>query len=241
MNACMSMLTMAKVIGYQDPYSQEIFNFCTQQVNYVFGEKGYSFMVGMGQQYPLRVNHISSYNPYDDSPLYNQTLITIENDFLNGLTNNRRIAYGAIVSGPDKSDHYQDDHELYQYSEATQDSSAGIIGLCAGLIEMYGVQSFKPFSDCTLDLGWTQPNASAKPNWPSDDCYHTCNTNNCNYGVTLWGDANKQIVNQSSTPSASASAAGSGSSSSTAPESSHRPLVLLPIALITIIVSSIFL
>jgi hypothetical protein len=240
MNACMAMVTMAKIIGYQDPYSVEMFNFCTQQVNYVFGEKGYSFMVGMGAQYPLRVNHISSYNPYDDSPLYNQTLLTIENDFLQGLTNNRRIAYGAIVSGPDKSDHYQDDHQLYQYSESTQDSSAGIIGLLAGLIDWYGESNFKAFSDCTLDLGWTQPNASAKPNWPADDCYHTCNTVNCNYGVTLWGNSKPQLVNQSSSPSASSSAGGNGATKSTS-DASSSSLVLLPVTLVTIIVSYMFL
>ncbi|KAI9286074.1 Six-hairpin glycosidase-like protein [Umbelopsis sp. AD052] len=242
MNACMAMVTMAKVIGYTDPYSVQMFNFCTQQVNYVMGEKGYSFMVGMGSQYPLRVNHISSYNPYDESPLYNQSLTDIENDFLSGLTNNRRIAYGAIVSGPDKSDHYQDDHQLYQYSEATQDSSAGIIGLLAGLIDMYGSSNFKSFSDCTLDLGWGHPNASAKPNWPSDDCYHTCNTANCNYAVTLWASDNKQIVNTSNVASASASAMGSNpSNKASSSDSSHHTIVLLPITLVTLLVSYMFL
>lgn len=237
MNACMDMVTMAKIIGYQDPYSIEMFNFCTQQVNYVFGEKGYSFMVGMNNTYPLRVNHISSYNPYDDSPLYNQTLETIENDFLSGLTDNRRIAYGAIVSGPDTQDHYQDDHQLYQYSESTQDSSAGIIGVLAGLIDWYGQDNFKAFSDCTLDLGWSHPNASAKPNWPSDDCYHTCNTANCNYAVTLFQSTNKQMVNQTSTSNASASANGAKASQSATSEASHHILSVLYITVATCIVS----
>ena len=25
-------------------------------------------------------------------------------------------------------------------------------------------------------MGWTHSNASAPPQWPADDCYHTCNT-----------------------------------------------------------------
>src|SRR5262249_10632689 len=129
-------------------------------------------MVGYGNgSYPLRVNHISSYNPYDDSPLYNEALPDIQNDFLQNLTLNRRIAYGAIVSGPDNMDRYQDDHVLYQYSEPTQDSSAGIIGMLAGLIEWYGASNFKPFSDCTMDLGFNDPNATKPAQWPADDCY----------------------------------------------------------------------
>ncbi|OZJ07025.1 hypothetical protein BZG36_00224 [Bifiguratus adelaidae] len=214
MNACMDMMVMARHLGYQNSYSTEMANFCTQQINYVMGEKGYAYMVGVNKQYPLRLNHISSYNPFDESPLYNTSLQNVENDFLQGLTNNRRIAYGAIPSGPDPNDHYQDDHALYQYSESTQDSSAGIIGLAAGLMDWYGTQHFPPYSDCNLDLGFSHPNATQQPQWPSDDCYHTCNTQNCNKAITIFGTQQHAItgttLSTASATGASISASGAG-------------------------------
>lgn len=45
------------------------------------------------------------------------------------------------------------------------------------MIEYYGGSNFKAFSDCGLDLGWSHPNASNPPQWPENDCYHTCATN----------------------------------------------------------------
>ncbi|CEL59536.1 hypothetical protein RSOLAG1IB_03469 [Rhizoctonia solani AG-1 IB] len=44
------------------------------------------------------------------------------------------------------------------------------------MIDYYGHSKFKAFTDCGLDLGWSHPNASNPPQWPADDCYHTCNT-----------------------------------------------------------------
>lgn len=49
------------------------------------------------------------------------------------------------------------------------------LGAIAGLIDYYGWDKFEPYTDCGLDLGWSHPNASAPPQWPEDDCYHTCN------------------------------------------------------------------
>ena len=31
-----------------------------------------------------------------------------------------------------------------------------------------------PFTDCGLDLGWSDPHAGPKQIWPSGDCYHQC-------------------------------------------------------------------
>src|SRR5262249_10324011 len=95
---------------------------------------------------------------------------------------------GAVPSGPDELDRYQDEHIKYQYTEPTQDHSANTIGLIAGLIEYYGSDKFKPFTDCNLDLGFGRPNSTQKPSWPDDDCYRTCNTGpQCNYGITVFG------------------------------------------------------
>lgn len=60
--------------------------------------------------------------------------------------------------------------------QVTQDYNAAFTGVNAAMIDYYGQQNFKAFTDCGLDLGWSHPNASNFPNWPADDCYHTCNT-----------------------------------------------------------------
>lgn len=74
-------------------------------------------------------------------------------------------------------DTWHDDRSNYEYSEVTQDYNAAWTGAIAGLIDYYGVDKFEPYTDCGLDLGWSHPNASAPPQWPEDDCYHTCNKN----------------------------------------------------------------
>lgn len=31
-----------------------------------------------------------------------------------------------------------------------------------------------PFTDCGLDLGWSDPHAGPRQTWPAGDCYHQC-------------------------------------------------------------------
>jgi hypothetical protein len=61
-------------------------------------------------------------------------------------------------------------------AQVTQDYNAAFTGLNAAMIDYYGGGKFKAFSDCGLDLGWSHPNASNPPQWPENDCYHTCAT-----------------------------------------------------------------
>ena len=44
------------------------------------------------------------------------------------------------------------------YNEVAIDYNAAFTGAIARLVDFY--DGMKPFSDCTLDLGWTHPNAS---------------------------------------------------------------------------------
>jgi endoglucanase len=62
-------------------------------------------------------------------------------------------------------------------AQVTQDYNAAFTGLNAAMIEYYGASKFQAFSDCGLDLGWSHPNATNPPQWPANDCYHTCATN----------------------------------------------------------------
>lgn len=47
---------------------------------------------------------------------------------------NPQILYGALVSGPDQNDHYEDIREEFLYNEVTLDYNAGFQSTLAGLI-----------------------------------------------------------------------------------------------------------
>ncbi|KAI8815465.1 family 9 glycoside hydrolase [Cladochytrium replicatum] len=174
--------TAATRAGISKDYAREIRRFGIQQINYILGDCGRSWVVGFGNKFPRLPYHKSSYNSLIDYPLRNRTQDVVGDDFLKSRTPNRFILYGAIGGGPNTDDSYYDDREAYQYTEVTQDYNAGWTGALAGVIGYYmsadaGSISFKPFSDCTLDLGWNHPNASEatrRQKWASTDCYHTC-------------------------------------------------------------------
>lgn len=65
---------------------------------------------------------------------------------------------------------------VFLFIQVTQDYNAAFTGLNAAMIDYYGSSNFKAFSDCGLDLGWSHKNASNPPQWPENDCYHTCAT-----------------------------------------------------------------
>ncbi|KAI8812318.1 family 9 glycoside hydrolase [Cladochytrium replicatum] len=165
--------------GVSASYATELRRFGIQQVNYVLGDNGRSWVVGYGEKYPKLPYHKSSYNSLIDYPLRGRPQGDVGQDFLLSRTPNRFILYGAIGGGPNADDSYYDDREAYQYTEVTQDYNAGWTGTLAGAISYYKSKgsTFKPFSDCSLDLGWKHPNASEatrRQKWKSDDCYHTC-------------------------------------------------------------------
>ncbi|RUS30504.1 Six-hairpin glycosidase-like protein [Jimgerdemannia flammicorona] len=182
-NVAFLMLWHAKDLGYNDPYSKQLTTFAIQQINYMLGDCGRSWVVGFGVNSPLRPYHKSSYNSYIDYPLRGQDQSIVGDDFLNSLTLQRFVLYGALVGGPAADDSYYDDRKNYEFTEVTQDYNAGFTGALAGLIDFYGTQNFRSFSDCGLDLGWSHPNASNPPTWPANDCYHTCNKNCTGYEV----------------------------------------------------------
>lgn len=47
---------------------------------------------------------------------------------------NPQILYGALVSGPDRNDYYEDRRDEFLYNEVTLDYNAGFEGVVAGLI-----------------------------------------------------------------------------------------------------------
>ncbi|QRV78636.1 endoglucanase [Ceratobasidium sp. AG-Ba] len=180
-NTSFIMMLYAKLKSWS-PSNQAI-SFSAQQINYMLGDTGRSWVVGFGEGSPVRPYHKSSYNSFIDYPMRGEDNGSQGNDFLNSLTVNRFILYGALEGGPSWDDQFKDDRSAYDlliYStlQVTQDYNAAFTGLNAGMIEYYTSTggSFKAFSDCGLDLGWSHPNASSPPNWPEGDCYHTCAT-----------------------------------------------------------------
>ncbi|KAJ3128768.1 hypothetical protein HK098_003534 [Nowakowskiella sp. JEL0407] len=169
-------------IGFTTEFALELRTLAAQQINYIAGDTNRSWIPGFGQNYPLSPYHKSSYNSFIDFPLRGKPEGDIGTDFLQGNTRNRFLLYGAVVGGPNFNDSYYDDRNAYEYTEVTQDYNAAFTGALAGLIRYYtnkkggsGAEVLKAFSDCNLDLGWNHPNATGKPSYPADDCYHTCN------------------------------------------------------------------
>ncbi|KAJ3145366.1 hypothetical protein HDU89_007119 [Geranomyces variabilis] len=180
-SACTSAIALvhAKVLASnaaEAPFVKQLQTFAVQQVNYILGDAGKSFVVGFGTSPPILPYHKSSYNSILSYPLRGRDQGLVGEDFLLSRTPNRHIAYGALVNGPEVTDQYVDDRENYVYTEVTQDYNAALTFATAGLIDYYSAAKFTPFSDCDLDLGWKHPNATLanKPNWADGDCYHTC-------------------------------------------------------------------
>ncbi|GAB1520078.1 hypothetical protein RhiTH_003151 [Rhizoctonia solani] len=204
------MMNYAKTIGYHEAASNHSVSFSAQQLNYILGDCGRSWVVGFGEGSPVRPYHKSSYNSFIDYPMRGKDNGAQGEDFLNSKTVNRFILYGALEGGPAWDDTFKDDRSSYEYTDKslTQDYNAAFTGLNAAMIEYYGASNFKAFSDCGLDLGWSHPNATNPPQWPEGDCYHTCATT-CNTAVS-GGGSNPNNSNNTAGSSGGGSQSGNG-------------------------------
>ncbi|KAI8914725.1 family 9 glycoside hydrolase [Powellomyces hirtus] len=219
------------------PLMTQLQTFAVQQINYMLGDCGRSWVVGFGENYPKSPYHKSSYNSYIDYPLRGQSQGVVGDDFLNSATPNRFILYGALVGGPEDTDEYVDNRKDYVYTEVTQDYNAAFTGALAGLVDFYGPTNFKPASDCGLDLGWTHPNATqaAKPVYKAGDCYHTCDACTANATTTpgssptAGGDATS--AGAAGTPDAAAGAPADAQNSAPGSAVVNNLGVLIPLAI----------
>lgn len=59
----------------------------------------------------------------------------------------KHVLYGALVGGPDASDHHNDTTADWIYNEVTIDYNAAFVGACAGLYEFYGNDSMQVTPD----------------------------------------------------------------------------------------------
>ncbi|GJQ80641.1 hypothetical protein Trydic_g9226 [Trypoxylus dichotomus] len=112
--------------------NQKYFEFAKSQIDYMLGKEGKSFVVGFGPNYPKRPHHAASSCPNKPQPCGWKQRTSPEP--------NPQPLYGALVSGPNKNDYYQDIREEFLFNEVTLDYNAGFQSTLAGLI-VKGLQS----------------------------------------------------------------------------------------------------
>lgn len=98
---------------------QTLRTFATQQINYILGDTGVSYVVGFGKSV-TKPYHKSSYNSFIDYPMRGLKSEVQQSDFESD-TPQRFILYGGLVGGPDINDQYKDTRKDYTYSEVTRE------------------------------------------------------------------------------------------------------------------------
>jgi endoglucanase len=119
-----------------DPMLQKLLNFGMQQINYILGDMGHSFVVGFGIDPPQRPHHPASSCPTDEIPCmkYCENNSNCENAINPGL--NPQELYGAVVGGPeDLNDTWIDDRMNYITNEVSVTYNASFQGAIAGIIK----------------------------------------------------------------------------------------------------------
>jgi len=102
--------------------------FAKQQIDYMLGSTGRSYVVGFGVNPPQRPHHRSAscQNPAPAPCDWND---------YNSPNPNGNVLNGALVGGPDQNDNYSDDRGNFQTNEVAIDYNAGFQSALAGLIQ----------------------------------------------------------------------------------------------------------
>lgn len=99
--------------------------FAKQQIHYMLGEGGRSYVVGFGENPPVHPHHASSACP--SAPAFCGWTTFDSNE------PNAHVLTGALVGGPDEDDNYVDDRSDYIQNEVTTDYNAGFQSAVAAL------------------------------------------------------------------------------------------------------------
>ncbi|MGN0592228.1 MAG: glycoside hydrolase family 9 protein, partial [Ruminococcus sp.] len=115
--------------------------FADDTMNYCFGDNSanYSYVVGMGEDYPQAWHHRTS------SGAWNDKWSNIGQTEGEDAKPHAHILYGALVGGPDQNDGYSDKIGDYQYSEVAIDYNAGYTAALCAMVEKYGGSSDPDF------------------------------------------------------------------------------------------------
>jgi len=102
--------------------------FAKNQIGYILGDTGRSFVVGIGVNPPLKPHHRAASCP--DAPA------GCDYWAFQSPAANPHILTGALVGGPDKSDSYKDARDDYVHNEVAVDYNAGFQSAVAGLLHL---------------------------------------------------------------------------------------------------------
>ena len=118
------LMMHAKKLERMNPSDQnEYFELGKSQIDYVLGNGGRSYVVGMGNNPPQQPHHRSSSCP------------AVPQGCNGGAPGaNPFILYGALVGGPDEWDNYVDDRNDYVANEVACDYNAGFQSACAIIV-----------------------------------------------------------------------------------------------------------
>jgi endoglucanase len=92
------MMAYSKVVGYDNANATRPITYAAQQINYILGDCGRSWVVGFGKDSPIRPYHKSSYNSFIDYLLRGKDNGVQGEDFLHSTTVNRFILYGRACT-----------------------------------------------------------------------------------------------------------------------------------------------
>ena len=108
--------------------------FADDTMNYCFGDnsKNFSYVVGMGDEYPQAWHHRTS------SGAWNDKWSNIGQTEGEDAKPHAHILYGALVGGPDQQDGYSDKIGDYQYTEDAIDYNAGNTAALCAMVQKYG-------------------------------------------------------------------------------------------------------
>ncbi|GMH34490.1 hypothetical protein BSKO_02324 [Bryopsis sp. KO-2023] len=113
-----------------------------EQILYMLGEGGRSFVVGYGRNPPKRVHHRGATCPQLPASCGWGTYRSDEP--------NHNILVGGLVGGPAKNDVYFDDRRMIKQSEVAIDYNAGFAGVLAALREL---ERSTGFGKCLQGIG----------------------------------------------------------------------------------------
>ncbi|KAK3581335.1 hypothetical protein CHS0354_016178 [Potamilus streckersoni] len=119
-----NMAMLALMAADEGIHPTEYRHWAQSQIHYALGDTGHSYVVGFGVNSPTQPHHRSSSCPLVPAPCSNREL--------QQTGPNTHILYGALVGGPDQSDHYEDRRDDYVKNEVACDYNSGFQTAVAG-------------------------------------------------------------------------------------------------------------